>query len=464
MVACRRRRPGRRGLALSGLAAALLLSGCGGAGGSAPPRAAAARDAHTTGASAPARPRGHGSRGADPSASRPLPTRTPAAPALTRALDRELGKAGPSAGAVVYDLTAHRLLYSRRGEIEQPPASLEKLYTTAALLRTLGPAARLQTQVLGRGRLDARGTWHGDLYLKGGGDPTFGDGAFNQTWDLGYGPTAAQLAGQLIGRGVRRVTGRLIADESLFDRHRGGLSTSLAPDLPDLGGELSALTYDHGAAIKSPSPAAFAAQQLAATLRASHVRVRSSRVTAVTPIGAQPLASVSSPPLQIMLRLMDVPSDDLFAELLTKQLGVRFADGTGSIAAGAEVISHTIASDYGVSPRILDGSGLSRGDRSSPAQVVELLRRLWQTPAGDVLYASLPVVGVSGTVRGLALKTAAVGRCATKTGTLDAVSNLAGYCHSRGRHALAFALFVDGPPNFVAIPLIGQMVAAIARY
>jgi D-alanyl-D-alanine carboxypeptidase/D-alanyl-D-alanine-endopeptidase (penicillin-binding protein 4) len=260
------------------------------------------------------------------------------------------------------------------------------------------------------------------------------------------------------------VTGRLIGDESLFDRARGGLSTNLAPDIPDFGGELSALTYDHGAAIKSPSPASFAAQQLAATLRAEHVRVRAARKTAVAPIDARPLAAVSSPPLQIMLRLMDVPSDDLFAELLTKQLGVRYADGTGSIAAGAAVIAQTIAADYGITPAIRDGSGLSRQDQSTPDQVVELLRKLWRTPTGAIVYASLPVVGVSGTVRGLALKTAAVGRCSAKTGTLDGVSNLAGYCHSRGHHALAFALFVDGPPNWMAIPLLERMVAAIARY
>jgi D-alanyl-D-alanine carboxypeptidase/D-alanyl-D-alanine-endopeptidase (penicillin-binding protein 4) len=165
-----------------------------------------------------------------------------------------------------------------------------------------------------------------------------------------------------------------------------------------------------------------------------------------------------------MLRLMDVPSDDLFAELLTKQLGVRYGAGAGSIAAGAGVIAETLATDYDVHPRILDGSGLSRGNNSSPDQVLDLLRKLWRTPVGTVLYASLPVLGVSGTVRGIALKTAAVGRCSAKTGTLDGVSNLAGYCNSRGHHALAFVLFVDGPPNWVAIPLIGQMVAAIARY
>ena len=44
------------------------------------------------------------------------------------------------------------------------------------------------------------------------------------------------------------------------------------------------------------------------------------------PLDAQILATVASPPMSVMLRLMNVPSDDLFAELFAKQLGVRFGD------------------------------------------------------------------------------------------------------------------------------------------
>jgi D-alanyl-D-alanine carboxypeptidase/D-alanyl-D-alanine-endopeptidase (penicillin-binding protein 4) len=395
----------------------------------------------------------------------PQPAGDIALTALRRALRAALSKAGPNAGAAVYDLTAHRTLFDARGGIAHPPASVEKLYTTAAVLRTLGPGTTLQTQVLGTGHLGRHGVWHGNLYFKGGGDPTLGDGAFNQSYELGFGPTGSQMAAQIASHGIRRVTGRLFGDESLFDHKRGGLMTNYAPDIPDFGGELSALTYDHGSTIGTPNqPAAFAARQLAAAMRTAHITVRASKPTAITPVDAQPLATVSSPPMQVLLRLMDVPSDDFFAELLTKQLGVRFGDGVGSIAAGAQVISDTIAADYGIHPRIRDGSGLSRNDRSSPDQVVTLLSELWRTPTGDIVYASLPVVGRSGTVQSIALKTAAVGRCSAKTGTLTDVTNLAGYCHSRGEHALAFAVFIDGPPNYIALALEGQVVAAIARY
>jgi serine-type D-Ala-D-Ala carboxypeptidase/endopeptidase (penicillin-binding protein 4) len=379
---------------------------------------------------------------------------------LQAALERWLHQAGSQSGALVYDLSAHTTLFALRAGVTRPPASVQKLYTTVALARELGPEATLQTTVLGTGHLGPGGVWHGDLYLRGGGDPTLGDGTFNQAWELGYGPTAGELVQQLIAHGIRRVTGRVIGDESLFDSMRGGPASGFAPDIGDYGGQLSALTYDHGATSGALSPAAFAAKELVLTMRAAHLRARAASMTAVTPPGATALGTVSSPPLSILLKLMDVPSDDLFAELLTKQLGVKSA-GSGTTVAGTGVIA-SVLGGYGVHPRIVDGSGLSRSNSSSPGQVVALLRAVWHTPVGAMLSASLPVVGVSGTVRALAIHTPAQGHCAAKTGTLNNVTNLAGYCVSRQGHVLAFAVFIDGPANGVAMGLLGRMVASIA--
>ena len=82
------------------------------------------------------------------------------------------------------------------------------------------------------------------------------------------------------------------------------------------------------------------------------------------------------------------------------------------------------------------------------SQVVALLRSAWRTPEGDVLWASLPVVGVNGTVQRIGVHTPAQGNCIAKTGTLNGVTNLAGYCHRPGHHRLAFALMIDGPSNY----------------
>jgi D-alanyl-D-alanine carboxypeptidase/D-alanyl-D-alanine-endopeptidase (penicillin-binding protein 4) len=354
------------------------------------------------------------------------------------------------------------VLYTARDGVMRPPASVEKLYTTVAVLRKWGTHMRLHTFVFGTGHLGPGGVWHGDLYLKGGGDPTFGDGTFNKVWEMGYGPTAAQLAAQLSHRGIRRVTGHVIGDGSIFDAARGGPRTNFAPDTPDYGGQLAGLTYDHGSTAGAHSPEAFAAKELSATMRAVGLHTSASSAPGAAPRRARRLAIVSSPPMSIMVGLMNVPSDDLIADLLTKQLGRRDEHG-GSIEAGARVISREIAT-YGLHPRIGDGSGLSRYDRSSPREIVALLRKVWRTPIGHVLSRSLPVLGVNGTVRRIGIGTPAAGHCIGKTGTLNYVTNLAGYCHGRGGHMLVFALFLDGPSNEQSIALLTRLSGAIAAY
>jgi D-alanyl-D-alanine carboxypeptidase/D-alanyl-D-alanine-endopeptidase (penicillin-binding protein 4) len=430
----------------------VVLSGCGGAASPSPSasnKAASAVDPDSSTAAAQGTPR---HRRVTPASLRHLRIE----------LSKEFSKAGRNTGAEVYDLTKRQTLFKLRDQVKRPPASVEKIYTTIAALDALGANARFHTKVFGAGHLGAAGIWHGDLYLRGDGDPTFGDGGFNRTWEQGYGPTAGQVADQLRARGIRRVTGKLIGDESMFDQHRGGPATKFEPDTPDYGGQLSALTYDHGAITGHLTPAAFAARQLARTLRSQHVAVRALPKEGKTPRHAHELAVVLSPPVSVLLRLMDQPSDDLFADMFAKQLGERYAEG-GSIAEGARVIAHIIQS-FGVFPRIVDGSGLSRDDGSSPSEVAALLRTVWHTQYGRTLMNSLPVVGVNGTTRNIAVKTAAQGHCVAKTGTLNYVTNLAGYCSSRGHHTVAFALFIDGPANWQAIEMLSQMVGSIAAY
>jgi D-alanyl-D-alanine carboxypeptidase/D-alanyl-D-alanine-endopeptidase (penicillin-binding protein 4) len=390
-------------------------------------------------------------------------TTTTPATQLQHALKRALTGAGRQSGLVVADLSDGQTLYSVGANVARPPASVEKLYTTVAALNLLGPSTRLQTTVLGTGRLAHGGVWHGNLYLRGGGDPTFGDGSWNKAYEDGYGPTAIQLAQQLHRDGIRRVTGHIFADASLFDSDLGGPATNDLPDTPDYGGEMSALVYDHGMSANRMPPAVFATHELALTMRAEGISVGAASRTADTPTGAAQLAAVQSPTISELIRLMDVPSDDLIADMLAKQMGARLL-GQGTLLGGATEIQQEIGSAYGLHPTIFDGSGLDRDDRTTPAEVVTLLRKLWNTPTGNLLYAALPVVGKQGTVQSLGVHTAADGNCVAKTGTLDGVTNLAGYCRARNGKSLAFALMIDGPANYQAVPMLSRVVAAIARY
>jgi serine-type D-Ala-D-Ala carboxypeptidase/endopeptidase (penicillin-binding protein 4) len=388
-------------------------------------------------------------------------------------LTHQLTLAGSASGAYVYDLTAKQVLFSERATTLRPPASVEKLFTAATALERMGPTARLSTTVLGAGHLAAGGVWAGSLYLRGGGDPTFGTASFIRAHYGGQGASVSALAAQLVKvDGITRVTGSIEGDESYFDSSRGEPSSGYAPD-PFLEGTLSGLAFNRGASGRERgkhAPAAYAAHELLLALKRDGVFVHGSSGAAATPAGASQLATVRSPTIAQLLRLTLPPSDNFFAETLVKDLGAGFG-GAGTTAAGASVVSQTIAAVLGVHPRVLDGSGLSPADRTSPYQVVDLLVGLAPsslgeapTSVGAVLRADLAVAGETGTLANRMRSSGAQGRCQGKTGTLTGVSNLVGYCQSADGHLLGFAIFNDGISIESAHIFQDHMAITIANY
>lgn len=377
----------------------------------------------------------------------------------------QLALAGKADGAYVYDVTAKKALFSERATALRPPASVEKLYTSTAALAEMGPATRLKTAVYGVGHLLAGGTWEGSLYLRGGGDPTFGTSAFIASHYGGEGASVTSLVTQLVRtRGIHHVTGAVEGDETIFDARRGEPSSNYGPD-PFLEGTLSGLAFNRGAtgSVKGGrAPAAYAAKALWGALKGDGVSIRGTSGTAATPAGATLLAKVESPTVAELLGLMLPPSDNFFAETLVKDLGALYG-GAGTTAAGAAVVAKTIDSIFGFRPQIVDGSGLSRSDRTSPYEVVDMLAGLAGTPTGQVLREHLAIAGHTGTLEKRMRHTGASGRCEGKTGTLTGASNLVGYCQAANGHLLAFAIFNDNISTESAHVFQDHMTITIAN-
>jgi serine-type D-Ala-D-Ala carboxypeptidase/endopeptidase (penicillin-binding protein 4) len=386
--------------------------------------------------------------------------------ALQADLGHQLALAGPASGAYVYDLTARQALFSERATALRPPASVEKLYTATTALSRMGASARLSTTVLGAGQLAPGGVWEGDLYLRGGGDPTFGSASFIRSHYGGEGATVSALVAQLVRvDGIHHVTGSVFGDESYLDSLRGEPYSGYAPD-PFLEGALSGLAFNRGATGSQHgphAPAAYAARELWATLKSDGVTIHGSPGAATTPAGVTQLAQVQSPTIAQLLGLMLPPSDNFFAETLVKDLGARYG-GAGTTSAGASVVHQTISSLLGIHPHVVDGSGLSESDLTSPYQVTDLLVELAPTPIGAVLRGALAVAGHTGTLAERMRHSGAAGRCKGKTGTLTGVSNLVGYCQSADGHLLAFAIFTDGIATATAHTLQDHMAITIADY
>ncbi len=377
----------------------------------------------------------------------------------------ELALAGPLSGGYVKDLSTGKVLFAERAEDTRAPASVEKLYTATTALERLGADTRLETSVLGSGHLAAGGVWEGNLYLRGGGDPTFGSTAFIAKRYGGVGTSVSTLAAAVVRAGIREVTGTVEGDESYFDSLRGEPSSGYAWD-PYLEGTLSALAFNRGETGSyrgTHAPAEYAAHELVVALRAAHVSVRRGSGAASTPAGAVRLAVAQSPAVAQLLGLTLPPSDNFFAETLLKDLGARFG-GTGTTAAGAKVVRETLAADFGLHPHVVDGSGLSREDETSPQDVVTLLADLAPTTLGTTLRADMAVAGHSGTLAERMRGTTAAGRCQGKTGTLTGVSNLVGYCQDAAGQYIAFAFFNDGIAIETAHELQDNMTITLADY
>jgi D-alanyl-D-alanine carboxypeptidase/D-alanyl-D-alanine-endopeptidase (penicillin-binding protein 4) len=386
--------------------------------------------------------------------------------ALDAALQNNLAQAGAQSSAYVVDLATGQVLFAQAANTRRLPASLEKIYTTSTALLRLGPTATFTTTVLGTGSKAPNGVWNGNLYLKGGGDPTFGSVGFDRTW-YGTGTTLHSLIVALLrATDITAVHGRIVGDESYFDSLRGTPATGFGSSA-EVEGELSALAYDRGfvnsqGTALQTRPALYATQQFAGGLRAFGLMLPRARVSAGrAPASATWLASVQSPQLSTLIDLTNTPSDNFFAETLLKDIGARLG-GAGTTAGGAAVVRAELQSTFGINPTLNDGSGLSRYDSTSPTQIVTVL----QAMAGNSAFVnSLALMGETGTLQNEGLGTIAQNNCRGKTGTLDDVADLAGYCAGRDGHRLAFAFMANGlgDPGFVH-HVEASMAASVANY
>jgi serine-type D-Ala-D-Ala carboxypeptidase/endopeptidase (penicillin-binding protein 4) len=386
---------------------------------------------------------------------------------MCKQLKARLGRGGGANGLFVIDAGTGKRVCGRQGRVRRIPASNMKLFTTATALARFGPDQRLQTTLFRSGDVDASGVLEGDLYLVGGGDPALSSPAFARRFLGGLGTNLLDLTSKVEAAGIDRVTGRIYADDTIFDRLRGvadsGFETS-----PYIG-PLSGLNFNSGysdpnARNFASDPAIVAADSLADSLRAAGVQISSNVSLRARPAqGTEMIDAVNSPQMKVLTNETDVYSNNFYAEMLLKDLGARFGAG-GSTQAGAVVVKR-YARGLGSGVHAIDGSGLTRSNRVTAAQVARLLVAMQDTDAAEEFADSLPVAGREGTVASRMRGTAAAGRCRAKTGTLTGVSALSGYCFNSSGKVMAFSILMNRVSNlYEAHRQQDRMAALIARY
>lgn len=429
---------------------------------------------------------------------------------------------------IVESLDDGAVWYERSPRMLMLPASNQKLLTTAAAIQLLGRSFRYRTSALIRSGTLRGGVVHGNLCLRGSGDPFLDDAGLDE------------MVRAIKARGVRRVSGAIVADADLFAPPRYGfgwswddmsyyysapvsalnlnrnlvqvhVSPGRAVGMPaivrvtpsaagagvvnrartaargvrssivverGLGKDVVVvegnLAVDAGTQEQKPidvtveSPPGYSVRVLAAKLRRAGIGVgEAAEVRSRPQAKLTEVAAHVSPPLADMIARVNKPSDNLGAECLLRTIGAA-RGGAGSVQNGREAVLEWLkqigADTNGVLMR--DGSGLSRMNYVTADCIRVVLRHMYRHPDGEAFRASLPVAGVDGTLRNRMKGSAAAGNCRAKTGYVSNVSSLSGYVTAASGEHLLFVMLMNNHPcrNAAATAVQDRIVRALAEH
>lgn len=393
--------------------------------------------------------------------------RVPDRAALATALGKvDATKMGATSGMVL-DARTGQLLWASHHDKNLVPASTMKVLTCAAALDALGPEHRFTTRAL----LDGS-----RLVLVGAGDPYL---ASKPSKDYPHPATSQELARQvataLKARGSTTVA--LGFDDSLFSGP--GWNPHWPTSYADQVSTIGALWIDKGRPSDkegpSTTPGAAAATVFAAQLKAQGITVKGRPAAARAADGAQQVGAVQSLPMSVLVQETLVHSDNSAAEVLLRHVGIAGGQG-GSFTGGTRALAQRLAA-MGVmapakslpattAPRLLDGSGLSRGNQVSAQLLARVLQHAAVTPRLSDLYEGLPAAGVTGTLHArfyTPASEAGRGIVKAKTGTLSKVSTLAGRTRTREGGEVVFAFMSNSPKQEWDVrSWLDQMSATVA--
>ena len=144
------------------------------------------------------------------------------------------------------------------------------------------------------------------------------------------------------------------------------------------------------------------------------------------------------------IKVTNLKSNNAYANVLLRYLG-----GSQSVQ---QALTHLGIDAKGY--RLKDGSGLSRNNLAAPRTLVSTLRAMYHAKGNDVFLASLPVAGISGTLKNRLRHTTAEGTVRAKTGTLRGVKALSGYINHPEYGVVVFSIITNQPTNQSSYPIV----------
>ncbi|MGJ7581643.1 D-alanyl-D-alanine carboxypeptidase/D-alanyl-D-alanine endopeptidase [Variovorax sp. RHLX14] len=402
-----------------------------------------------------------------------------------------------------------------RQQVPMNPASIMKLVTTYAALDLLGAAYTWTTPVFVDGPI-RNGVLEGNLYIQGQGDPKL---VLERLWLLlrrvqGLGIRTVQ--GDIVLD--RSAFEALDADPSAFDGE-GLRPYNASPDallvnfksvvmtfVPDAATQTARITYEPplagvalqasvplvpgacgdwqtalNAALADPAQLRFAGSYPAScgekTWATAYADPRSYATRAVggmwaemggqtggqlrdgrVPPGLKPAFEISSPPLAEVVRDINKFSNNVMAQQLFLTLGLQ-QKRRGTLEASRATVRQWWNERIGTGegqPVFDNGSGLSRDERITAAELAKMLQVAWRSPVMSELMSSLPASGVDGTLRRRALRSG--GSAHLKTGTLRDAAGVAGFVDGASGRRYVVVAIANHPNAAAARPAFDALV------
>lgn len=406
-------------------------------------------------------------------------------------------------------------LYSLNGEKLLVPASNAKLLTTAAALRSLPADFQIRTAIYQHTSPTGQSEW----VVVGNGDPSLGDRQLadlaqqikqrglqrvdrlilddsffgqptvNPAWEWGdtqadYAPpiNSAIVNENAIGlvltptRRGQPLRWRWQTPQDGVGYRVENRTRTVATDQPEfvevtqdrtgtivyLSGQLREGSAEEPIGIAVLHPATRFLNRLRAALVAQRIQVGQIQIQKLEERQIYPeadrIAEVKSPVLADLVQETNQESNNLYAEVLLRQLGrLRSSDDDRTpynLDRGLKALSQQLDT-MGITPkgyRLVDGSGLARQDWVAPRTIAQVL----QTMANDSQFRhSLPIAGVSGTLSHRFRQTPAQGIVEAKTGFLTGAVALSGYITPKQHPPLVFSILL----NHATAPLAQQRSA-----
>lgn len=385
------------------------------------------------------------------------------------------------------------------------PASITKIATASAVLANFPPGYKFKTQLLSFAEIK-NGTLKGNLYLKGGGDPSF---VSENMW---------YLVNAFRRNKIKKIEGDLVVDDSLFDKMRYDLSRQkervdraydapvgamsfnwnsvnifVRPDssgseghvfidpendyvrlvskVKTVSGNENKLIADRkedskfegdvihvGGSIgrgnreitifkNVTQPDLWAGYNLRSFLAQRGIEVTGSIKNGVTPEKALVLAESESKSIEQILADMNKFSNNYVSEMLTKNLGT-LRRSTGATLADGVVLINEHLKNLGLSEdqyHIESPSGLTHENRISSYAMWKILQHLRNDfRVQPEFLTTLPIAGVDGTLKKRMTNSAAERWVRAKTGYVNNVVSLAGYAGLQDGHVVTFSFIYNG--------------------